>query len=80
MKICLGQNKKLWAAIKQSKEQQQRSRWGMGTNTWSYGSPGQQGFGISELGRAAAGAAHTKWTEALCCQQSNPSFDPYFLC
>lgn len=60
MKICLGQNKKLWAAIKQSKEQQQRSRWGMGTNTWSYGSPGQQGFGISELGSSSSRSSSYK--------------------
>lgn len=26
----------------------------MGTNTWSYGSPGQQGFGISELGSSSS--------------------------
>lgn len=76
MKICLGQNKKLWAAIKQSKEQQQRSRWGMGTNTWSYGSPGQQGFGISELGSSSSRSSSYKMDRGTLLSAKQPLLWP----
>lgn len=71
-KSAWGKTKSCGQLCEQSKEQWQRSRQAMGTNTWNYGLQGQQGFWISELGSSSSSSYKQEiWTEALGCQQRN---------